>query len=849
MQRVAIFVASIGLILAACSASTQNLHQAQARSDYPLPECGSGPTSKCRVAFFAPGSDVGERNLTDFPLRYLELYKDEVRQQYCNANEKPVAECLRRLTILADYFNPPAGNPPGDDEIALALEGGGTKAASLSVGVLAGLEQLGLLESRVTAIASVSGGTYAASYYYNRWFDRLRDHAFESSPTDDDWFRSCVPAYFIYRGLYDPGITQSMKGYNCGEKVQEADGRLRNSPPVPYREYFDPHYRYIGHVWTNHDLLGGDTPGNLTTDEDMGLREYLHDGGMFGETLLTVPVQFLFRTAFRWPLNTAPSKLYYKLGLEREYGYSPGDWAAAGSTDIDHLARTLSVRCGTRTLWNFRDMLREAAIQGRHLHVPTWVIGSAAPADFNGLSWLYPAPRDPVRIQFELTWDGYGSGVYGYALQPPETFAEFCGEHPHGLPIVDAVVASAAFFDDDQSAVSSEPDRLLADSAEHFINLTWFTDLRNYNVSDKERDVNNALPYPLYLSESDRWNKSPYIHLQDGGNTENSGIFPLLRRGYKTIIYAHGTYDEEAQWGSICHLKNQLELDGVYTLVSPSLEWWMKDTKKITAPGSHGRSFRMFLDGMCSSQLDGSDLASFDRNRGRTRSDPPVATVANLYCSRLDGPPASGDNRYVCPEAYAKFYLNENENIDPPIERTFYEWPADRIITFDVYHRGAEFRERPLSTIVSVVPAISFTDFQRQTTPSGPSVGIKNWDDWCSPSARPIRWATKISQCVAPDGWFYSAQGPAMSHAPALPCIALAHLIRDQCQDVGGSRVPNFPQDDFVKLTAHTAYTSYAAYFDLARNQTEDVLCRYGGPGYIAPPTCGHLPRWPKPNQ
>lgn len=843
--------AAAAAVLAACSTPASNPSHSPWTSVFPLQRCeqagdpARGNEKNCRVSLFTPGADIGQRNPKDFPQRYLELYDPKVRQDYCDGQpESARADCARRLKILSDYFNP-GGRLPGPDEIGLALEGGGTKAASFSMGTLAGLHALGLLEGRITAIASVSGGSYAASYYYNRWFDRLRHRSYDQPI--GDWFRSCIPAYFILHKWYGT-IDEDVRRQSCGEKVVE-DGRLRNGPKSFGDEYFSGKYRYIGHVWTNHDLLGGDTPGDLTTQEDPRIPQFLHAAWIFAETVPTIPFQFVARTLFRWPLNTAPSKLYYKLGLEREYGYSPQDWRAAGSSDLAHFEETLFHRRETRTLKRLGELVNEQmpSLKERSQQVARWIIGSSAPGSISAVDWLLPAARDPIRQQFELTWDGYGSGIYGYALQPPESFREVFAKQPDGMPIVDAVIASAAFFDDDQSAISSEPVRLGAGAAQQFINLDWFTEIRNYNVSDAARAIDVALPYPLYLTQTIREDRTPYIHLQDGGNTENAGIFPLLRRGYRTIVYAHGTLDDAATWDSICHLKNQLELDGTYILTSDSLDKLMAK-HAITAPGkgdTPGRTFKSFLDGLCSMEFDSSDLAVFDRNLARGASDPATPAVAQLYCARLmkgrDPQAPSGGSGAFCDEFIERFFHSGAEKIRHAggATRAFFDWPTNRIITFEVRRRDAAENTPPLSRIIAIVPAISFEEFKAQSNLKGPDSPIRDWNDWCV-AKDTVRRATTIDQCFAPDGRFL---GKTSSAAPesGLPCVAAAHIIESKCTGTPNHQRPQFPQNDFALQTFHTSYTSYAAYFDLARNEVERVLCQYHQDGFVPPPRCSEV--------
>src|SRR4051795_7975291 len=107
-------------------------------------------------------------------------------------------------------------------------------------------------------------------------------------------------------------------------------------------------------------------------------------------------------------------------------------------------------------------------------------------------------------------------------------------------------------------------------------------------------------------------------------NAENSGILPLLRRGYRRILYAHGTTDEDAALPAICHLKNQLEFDGKYYVVSEDLERLVESLVPALDESRASKDlprFRTYLDQLCTEQIDGSDLAAFDVNAMRHASE------------------------------------------------------------------------------------------------------------------------------------------------------------------------------------------------------------------------------------
>jgi hypothetical protein len=149
----------------------------QGQGSFPLPHCESPDQTHCVAHLFISDQETGSRDLHRFPRRYLELWDNNVRTEECRrltqgSQAESPGDCLRRLASLSDYFNP-ADQRPGDQIIGVALEGGGSKSAPFALGVLAGLQQLGLFtQKRVGAVASVSGGTYAASFLFNRLLDQ-----------------------------------------------------------------------------------------------------------------------------------------------------------------------------------------------------------------------------------------------------------------------------------------------------------------------------------------------------------------------------------------------------------------------------------------------------------------------------------------------------------------------------------------------------------------------------------------------------------------------------------------------------------------------------------------------------
>ena len=867
---------------------------------FPLEPCENGDNreGQCVARLFANAHDIAPRNARAMPARYLELWDSKIRDEYCDpqtaadmvaksANgpktESPES-CRRRLEAVSAYFNPKG--PPADGKIGVALEGGGNKTAPFSLGVLAGLEEMGALQSRVDAIASVSGGTYAASFLFNRLLDKwLEDKSKPVRRLDDydDWFRSCVPDEFAdgkHHTMFKDIRQANMVNFPaCGEREERSSKECNP---------FFPTYEYQGHVWMEPDLIMGNSANGLKApDSGNDIWDPVANTiGLSAESLLLAPWQALSRTVFRWPGNSSPTKFAYTNGLERQYGYSPVAWWNVENIggvlkdtpfgqmrrDWTHVWETHKRRMTKRTMGALNAAL--VSMDKNSSPAPKWIIGSSSPGPIGLNAWIVAESRDPIRHQFELTPNGYGSGIHGYANLEPQSGdgfleSDFLGpgslfvKSSDSIPIVEAVVASAAFFDDNQSVYNSQPTRLVGGAAQHFLNITWEKEIPNFNASNWDRVEQRLMPYPLYFGWTSRVQREPYIHLQDGGNSENSGILPLLRRGYKTIIYAHGTQDDRAAFESVCHLKNHLEFDGAYLIKSPSLE------RLIAGYQSGGmmrsdHEFKTYLDQLCTEQMDVSDLAAFDDNTARPDSKTRVPAVAKLMCGRIgysklnqSANRTEADPTYKPCQEFEDTFHPRTPGGTPiatgakralpttfrDITDLFYRW-SGQPLTFLVYRGDAlqylEIGNDPpagdlLSTIIAIVPSVSWTDVSAQLfrpdagtgtepgerlvqTVAGNDQSTNPWQQFCVQSSE-MQSQLQIGSCYGPGDALFrlsDANGNHFPDDPVTPCTALAHILATRCE---GKTHPDFPQDNFIGMTWNTTYTMFAAYFDLGRHQ------------------------------
>ncbi len=817
-----LFAAALAVLLMRCQSLPATAPIADAASRPP-------PSQPKIVRLFKDTDAAEQRDRSTLPAHYLELYDANVRNYDCmimmrhaaaaqgagGESSDQVEDCKQRLQDLADqYF----GAQAGPDDIGLALEGGGSKSAPFSMGIVAGFVEQGELFKRVTAISSVSGGTYATSYFYQRLLDMQRGVPQAGDP--GDWYASCIPDYYLYQQarLYehevfphadffgpllavDPTIAQM----RCGEfrkimgnthcpatnvvKIKRPSENCEEEAwdgKPPYNQFAEA-YAFQGQVWINHDLLMGDKENGLQVKvadvlfTDLPEPQVINTLELFGNTLLSLPYDALARTVFHWPANIAPSMAAYKKGLLRQYGLSPYAWEC----------RQYPAKCDDpgRTLEQPRLLsdLQNLTLYGRP--APQWIVNAAAPSDIGAASWLRYARTDPIRHTFELTADRYGSGWYGYALGPVQNSEPFT--------IVDAVAASGGFFDDDQTKIDTQPLRLIANAAQHFTNISWYTEIPDFSATPASREWNAVTPWPFYMTSEPT--PRPYIHLQDGGNAENTGIFSLLRRGYHHILFAHGG-DNASNLNDLCHLKNYLELDGAYRLEGRQFDEILTGPDGKPDQGDPKQAdFATYLDQLCTLQLAQSDSAVY--------SD---AVINRLICARYHHNRDSGDD---CSEA-AFFWSGNWARAPyrwPYISDLFHHWaggPVEFIVARNATPGGPG--EKTIASIIMLAAALDQRDFLHQLTYRGGDVpaGL-GWAEFCDTAGHP-RHDLQVRSCRGPGNKIHKLPG---APDPVLPCNALGYLLVTSCD-----AEPAFPQDNFAFQTWHSDYIQFAAYFDLARN-------------------------------
>lgn len=448
---------------------------------------------------------------------------------------------------------------PAHMQLGIALSGGGSKAAPFGMGMLAGLSDSGLL-GQVDAVSTVSGGSYAAYFYFNRLVARHKMRA-QEQPVDSGYvnrlFYDCT---YRYDSLTALSVAADRKINLCkGHGLQDAVAPARNL--------------HQAFVRCRQDVVEPMDCNAKTRKNDTS--EYGTGAGLIAATLLSLPFHHVANTLFDWAVNMSPTRAAYAVGLGSTYGLIPvtAD-AIPGDDQSDPLRTTPTPRAEyfanarlagaavTSLPYTFDDLqatylAARGAARTTNENVPLWIVTSHAAKSRSAWGWVTDPERNFDRDIFEFTPFHVGSGRYGYWNQPLRS-----------VSILDATVASAAFVDANAVKYAGTTKTGIA-LLSHTFNTDWGADIPNWNVSSTRRFVHSVLPVPFYwldsaLGRATVKDRSPeavsssYIRLVDGGNSENFGAYSLIDRGIKNIIIADAAQDAHGAMQDLCDLQDQL---------------------------------------------------------------------------------------------------------------------------------------------------------------------------------------------------------------------------------------------------------------------------------------------------
>lgn len=418
--------------------------------------------------------------------------------------------------------------------LGLALSGGGTRSGSFAIGVLKALDEIEIAQGesllrQVDTISSVSGGGYAAYWYLTQ-------------------------NYYL-----DPAVDVCTDGEKGFRQVNKTIFRTRSDPG------FLGDIKYQEHVATTSDLINISNNAFLQPVEDIWLTS-----GHF----LSLPLHWVANGIFDWPTNTSAFALGYQQGIERTYGLSlKNDYSPFIEERQDTNDKYVNAQRGRFAFWNsvaqadpvtfgqYRKFLVE---RNSNIHANN----SRDDKCSSGTEFIHPLPLPVInttlgtrtkklplldKAVFTFTPLGYGSGLTGYTDdQTKATQVELSKAYAISGAAVDANARESNWF---------------------FDFFLWGADLnlgyRHPNINNNtnplifnlNRGLHYVLPIGLYHLH-DRLTPDTYkasYRLSDGGQSENLGLYALIKRGARHAIVIDAEYDPDYQFDALRRVKANIE--------------------------------------------------------------------------------------------------------------------------------------------------------------------------------------------------------------------------------------------------------------------------------------------------
>lgn len=437
-----------------------------------------------------------------------------------------------------------AKRPEGAPVIAVALSGGGSKAAPFALGVLEALVEADELK-KVDIISSVSGGGYAALYLYSRAADIESGSPLAPAGLAEG-FADCMPRRYAMTDPDASNVTAPILGLEVCPRY------FNNFKPG------DP-YRFQNHLRGYQNLLRGDFVYTATSQNHGGVN--LSMAKHLSASLLTAIPHHLINTLFDWKLRLSPTGKTYDRNILRTWGYTSAPLSQARCGKHECVRAAVHEPDGGLTFERLGSLIARSrspdcvAGPNKVCNLPAWYINATATNNPVKQHFVpYPYTLQDV---FRFSAEGYGSDSLGF-----EHWSQGNPVAPRSS-VPQAVAASAAFFDITPPNDFPPWLRLVAGGAEHLLNLSWGHIYPNYTLTERDyqhrRAVHRVLPFPFYLFHHNSYGRDGiHIRLSDGGRAENLGAYTALRLRATDVVLVDAASDAKARLGDVCNLRRQI---------------------------------------------------------------------------------------------------------------------------------------------------------------------------------------------------------------------------------------------------------------------------------------------------
>jgi len=192
---------------------------------------------------------------------------------------------------------------PGRVSFGIALSGGGSKSAAFATGVLTSLAEMGLLDN-ADYISSVSGGGYAAYYYFtHRIFPLTRPRPARGSPSTIDLYRDCPEI---------PTHHESHSNSKLKEEIRIAGGC---NPYQVHRASANDKIKHQAFLRCQQDIFSPGKCTTATTEQERNIP--------FAAIALSAPAvaaNLFANTLFDSGIRISPSARLYRDGIGMAFG-------------------------------------------------------------------------------------------------------------------------------------------------------------------------------------------------------------------------------------------------------------------------------------------------------------------------------------------------------------------------------------------------------------------------------------------------------------------------------------------------------------------------------------------------
>ncbi len=451
--------------------------------------------------------------------------------------------------------------PFSNDYFSISLSGGGARSASFSMGVLKALSDLDILE-KANSISSVSGGGYAAYWYYMQKYYQYIPVSYDRVKPHKDGESSSYYANVLYEleSSNAPMLDHSLcKNIKNDQGIHSSKDIFR----TPYDSDITLDSRFQTHISQQSDII------NYSKNT---LAQWAESIGLISTHIASVPFYWITDGLLEAGVfNGSVLTNAYRKGLERTYGLVPNMEYEGLRDYFEHNPDEYRNGKSGAFLWwrdnarveelHFRDMRSFSKAYNyciSELNKTEGVVRSPISMPIVNTNIKRPATffkdenqndsRSLEKSVFTFTPIAWGSEYKGF-LEDQFRWA------PVGVSKAYAISGAAA----DKSAREATG---ILDVLLELGNANLGYDIRNPEYGYKSDNYwygfhkfVGGFPLGYFVPES----KKPILHLSDGGHAENLGAYSLIRRGTKRMIVVDAEHDPEYKFDALNRLKTKLE--------------------------------------------------------------------------------------------------------------------------------------------------------------------------------------------------------------------------------------------------------------------------------------------------